>query len=137
MQPEFKMINKEINLNHLKNKKVIFTEIKSQVKDFLNLYLESRITLKIRIELRYVKYEVIHTKKKEYQFDLHNHPENIFKFYQDINFPLDSVFHRIIIENWYCSPIILMINRDFERMQRQEKFLNRKKYIYIRNEVLW
>ena len=90
------MINKEINLNRLKNKDVIFSEIQSQVIDFLNLYLQSKIRLKTRIELRYLKDEVIRTKKKEFKFDLYNPPN---RFYEDMEFPLDSLFRRIIIEN--------------------------------------
>ena len=120
MELEFKMINKEINLNNLKNKAVIFSEIKSQVVDFLNLYLESKIKLKTIIELRYVVDQIIYTKKQEFKFDLYNPPENIYSFYEDIDFPIDSIFHKIIIENWYCVSIILMIHRDFERLQRQK-----------------
>ena len=129
MELEFKSVNKVINLNHYKNKETLFNEIQIQVIDFLNLYLESKIKLKTTIELDYIIDGVIHRERKEFKFNLNNPPENILKFYEDLNFPLNSIYHEITIENEYTKSTILMIHRDSERLQRKRKFLKKRKTI--------
>ena len=88
----------------------------------MNLYSESKIRLKTTIELKYKIDEVVHIEKKEFKFNLNNPPENILKFYDNSEFPLDSICHEIIIENEYTQSTILMIHRDFDRLQQKRKF---------------
>ena len=105
----------------------MFNEIKIQVIDFLNLYLESKIKLKTTIELDYRIDGKIHRERKEFKIGLNNTPENILKFYDNIEFPLDSIYHEIIIQNEYTKSTTLMIHRDSEGLLRKRKVLKKRK----------
>ena len=119
-------------MDHLKNKDAIFNVLEIEVVDFLNGFLETKVKLQTRVELSYIQDKVIHHKKEEFKFNLFNPPVNICWFYDDLDFPINVITHRIVIENDYSQQTILKIMRDCNKIERRNKYLKRNKNRYIR-----